>query len=346
MIAASLVIVSALHYGTPRESAFHALHDVWRRLYYVPIVLGAFHFGLRGGLLTALAATLFYLPHVLFQWGGMAHGNQYLEIVMFWVIGLVTGVLASELRRRREETRLAYEQLQASFERTREAERLAAMGQLSASLAHEVRNPLGSLQGSLPILLEAIPEDDPRQEFAAIVRKELQRLEELTGEFLEYARPPEPSWAEDDLNAVVAGVVQLVTKESERRRVVLETAYDPQLPRIWMDSNRMRQVVLNLCLNAIEAMTEGGTLRLVTAQRDDEVVLRVEDDGPGIPEGIRERIFEPFVTSKERGTGLGLAVVHGWVTRQGGSIEVESVLGEGTIFTLRFPIRSRPSVGD
>jgi signal transduction histidine kinase len=344
MIAASLLIVSALHYGTPRDPAFHSLHDVWRRLYYVPIILGAFHYGLRGGLIAALAATLLYLPHVLFQWGGMAHGNQYLEILMFWVIGLITGLLAGELRRRREEARLAYERLEASFERTKEAERLAAMGQLSAALAHEIRNPLASLEGSLPILLEGMPADDPRQEFAAIVRRELQRLEELTSEFLEYARPPQPSWAEDDLNAVAAGVLQLAGTEAQRVGVAIHTAFDPQLPRIWMDSHRMRQVILNLALNAVEAMPGGGSLRISTHGDDEAVYLTVEDDGPGIPDGIRERIFEPFVTSKERGTGLGLAVVHGWVTRQGGSIEVHSELGSGTRFEMRFPKRVRPPV--
>jgi signal transduction histidine kinase len=189
-----------------------------------------------------------------------------------------------------------------------------------------------------------MPADDPRQEFAAIVRRELQRLEELTSEFLEYARPPQPSWAEDDLNAVAAGVLQLAGTEAQRVGVAIHTAFDPQLPRIWMDSHRMRQVILNLALNAVEAMPGGGSLRISTHGDDEAVYLTVEDDGPGIPDGIRERIFEPFVTSKERGTGLGLAVVHGWVTRQGGSIEVHSELGSGTRFEMRFPKRVRPPV--
>lgn len=360
LVAFALLLVSALHYGTPRGASYHALHDVWRRLYYVPIVLGAFHYGLKGGVLTALAATLLYLPHVLFQWGGMAGGNQYLEIVMFNVIGLVTGTLAGELRAKREEARVAYERLAASFERTKEAERLAAMGQLSASLAHEIRNPLASLKGSLPIITEGIAEDDSRQEFVQIVEKEIQRLEGLTGQFLNYARPPSPAWAKDDLDAVVEGVVRLVDKQAQRHQVKIETRLAQNLPLSRMDSSRMRQVVLNLALNAIEAMPEGGVLRFTTklepaapvahtsrrrakeirARKAGNLVLVVEDSGSGIEAQVRAHLFEPFVTTKEKGTGLGLAVVYQCVKLHGGTIEVGESTEGGARFTIRLPLHS------
>jgi signal transduction histidine kinase len=328
-------------------------------LYYVPIVLGAFHYGLKGGVLTALAATLLYLPHVLFQWGGMAGGNQYLEIIMFNVIGLVTGTLAGELRAKREEARIAYERLAASFERTKEAERLAAMGQLSASLAHEIRNPLASLKGSIPILTEGIPEDDSRQEFVNIVEKEIQRLEGLTGQFLNYAKPPSPAWAKDDLDAVVQGVVRLVEKQAQRHQVMIEMHLDGKLPLTRMDSSRMRQVVLNLALNAIEAMSEGGVLRFTTrlqtprkssARRrksskrstgESFLVLVVEDAGPGIAPELRAHLFEPFVSTKEKGTGLGLAVVYQCVKLHGGTIDVGESAEGGARFTIRLPLRSQ-----
>jgi signal transduction histidine kinase len=360
LVAFALLLVSALHYGTPRGASYHALHDVWRRLYYVPIVLGAFHYGLKGGVLTALAATLLYLPHVLFQWGGMAGGNQYLEIIMFNVIGLVTGTLAGELRAKREEARVAYERLAASFERTKEAERLAAMGQLSASLAHEIRNPLASLKGSLPIITEGIPQDDSRQEFVQIVEKEIRRLEGLTGQFLNYAKPPSPAWAKDDLDAVVQGVVRLVEKQAQRHQVEIETLLAQDLPLSRMDSSRMRQVVLNLALNAIEAMPEGGVLRFTTKLEAAAPVARashskttgahelsagtlllvVEDTGPGIEAKIRAHLFEPFVTTKERGTGLGLAVVYQCVKLHGGTIEVAESAEGGARFTIRLPLHS------
>jgi signal transduction histidine kinase len=331
LVATALVVVSALHYGTPRDPAFHALHDVWRRLYYVPIVLGAFHWGLRGGVLTALVATLLYLPHVLLQWGGMAHGNQYVEIVMFFVIGTVSGVLANELRQRRVEARQAYDQLQESFERAKAAERLAAMGQLSASLAHEIRNPLASLKGSLPILLEGIEPDDPRGDFADIVRREIARLEELTGSFLEYARPPRPSFAPDDIDALLTSVARLVEKEAE-----LDLAGD--LPPLRIDGNRIRQVILNLALNALQAMPDGGILRLRSAREDSEVLVEVEDSGPGIDPSVATTLFEPFVSTKEQGTGLGLAVVHQWVERHGGRVGVGPSEAGGARFSVHLPL--------
>jgi len=344
VVAAALLLVSALHYGTPRGPSYHALHDVWRRLYYVPIVLGAFHYGLRGGVLTALAATVLYLPHVLFQWGSMAGDDRYLEIVMFNVIGFVTGLLAEELHHQREEAKRAYRRLAESFERTKEAERLAAMGQLSASLAHEIRNPLSSLKGSMPILLRGIEKDDPRQEFAEIVEKELNRLEDLTGEFLEYARPPLPRLADDELSGVVAGVMRLVEKEAQRNQVEIRVESAEGLPLLKMDSGRMRQVVLNLMLNAIEAMPKGGVLRLRTTRGSGPpplgpcVVLEVEDNGPGISPEVAEHLFEPFVSTKEKGTGLGLAVAHAWVMRHGGSLDVGSSELGGACFTICLPI--------
>jgi two-component system sensor histidine kinase HydH len=339
-----LLVVSLLHYLTPLDLRFYKFHDIWDRLYYVPIVMGAFAFGLRGAVGTGLAATLLYLPHVLFQWGHTAHGarpNQYLEMVMFNVIGVVTGVLAEGQRRRREETRRAYEQLAASFERTKEAERLAAMGQLSAALAHEIRNPLASLQGSLPILLEAVPPDDARREFAVIARREIQRLEELTTQILEYARPSPPRWALDSLNDLARNVARLVEQEARRRGVALRLALDEQLPLASMDSNRMTQVILNLALNGIQASGDGGELALSTSHDETSVVLRVCDRGPGLSPEAREHLFEPFFTTKTGGTGLGLAVVYQWVRRHGGSVEVEDQDDDsGTCFVVRLPQRA------
>ncbi len=344
VVVIALLIVTALHYGTPRDPSLTALHDVWRRLYYVPIVLGAFHFGPRGGILTALAATLLYLPHVLWQWGGMAHGNQYLEMVMFNIIGVVTGLLAGELHRQRSDADAAYAKLAESVERSREAERLAAMGQLSAALSHEIRNPLASLKGSLPILLEGIDPDDPRREFAEITRRELDRLEGLTTQFLEYARPPQARWAEDSLADVVDTVYRLIEAEAQRQRVEVVVESDPSLPLVAMDSNRIQQVILNLALNGIQAMPGGGILTLRCGHDDTGVFAEVADEGPGIEPAARERLFEPFFTTKEHGTGLGLAVAHQWVQRHGGRIDVGESASGGARFRVWIP-RNRPEPG-
>jgi signal transduction histidine kinase len=346
VILLSLAIVTALHYGTPRGPEMHVLHNLWRRLYYVPIVLGAFHFGLRGGVGTALAVSVVYLPHVLLQWGHSARSDQYLEIAMFNVIGLVTGLLAQELQRERVETQLAYDRLAESFERAREAERLAAMGQLAAALSHEIRNPLASIKGSLPILLESVPEDDERREFVGVVRKEISRLEDLTSQFLDYARPPRPSWAADSLNDIAQSVATLIEKEAERARVRVECVLDGELGLCETDSNRLRQVVLNLALNAIQALETatppGGTLRLETRRQGEDRCLWVSDDGPGLSPEARAHLFEPFFTTKAKGTGLGLAVAHQWMQRLGGDIELEDTSAGGARFRLRVPSH-RPS---
>lgn len=341
LVVGALVVITALHYLTPRDPSFHNLHDIWRRLYYAPIVLGALFFGLRGGMAAALLATLLYLPHVLFQWGGAHHAasNQYIEIVMFNVIGLVTGLFSNEQRRRREETQRAYRRLAASFERTKEAERLAAMGSLSAALAHEIRNPLASLKGSLPILTRGIPADDERHAFAEISRRELDRLEELTQHILDYARPAKAALAVDSLNEVARKVATLVGKQAEAQgvEVTLELAED--LPLALIDTNRTTQVLLNLALNGIQAMEEGGTLTLASGFDDEEVFVTVMDTGSGLTAEARDRMFEPFFTTKPEGTGLGLAVAHQWVHKQGGRIDVLDVSPSGTIFMVTLPRR-------
>ena len=347
-VAACLVAVSLLHYLTPVTDHAHKLHDIYDRLYYVPIVMGAFAFGARGAIGTALAATALYVPHILLQWGHSAHGarpNQYLEMVMFNVIGVVTGVLAEGQRRRREETRRAYERLAASFERTKDAERLAAMGQLSAALAHEIRNPLASLRGSLPIVLDAVPAGDARREFADIARREIQRLEELTTQILEYARPPQPRWALDSLNDLARRVARLVDQEAQRRGVTLRLALHDALPLVPMDSNHLTQVILNLALNGIQAMEEGGELEFSTAWDAQWVSLSVRDHGPGLSPEARARLFEPFFTTKPTGTGLGLAVVYQWVRRHGGEVNADDAPGGGTAFTVRLP-RAAPAMAE
>lgn len=237
------------------------------------------------------------------------------------------------------------------FDRIRERDRLAAIGQMAAGLAHEIRNPLGAIKGSAQLLAEVDPEQ--RQTFLQIIQEEVNRLDSVVSQFLTYARPLKGKRDLVDVNHVLERTLTLINSEPHATRVELVTA--PNLPSIRSDPELIRQVTLNLSRNAIEAMAGGGKLTISTAiawrgaggergtrasgsiEPGSYVRIRFEDEGPGIPPEVMERLFIPFYTTKQTGTGLGLAICQRIVESLGGTIEVSSRLGRGATFTVFLP---------
>lgn len=212
-------------------------------------------------------------------------------------------------------------------------ERLAAVGKLAAGLAHEIRNPLASLSGSIQLLGE-----DARGPLFDIALREVQRLDQLVDEFLDAARPPQLQFERTDLRPILREVAQ--TFSNDRRyagRVDIELDLPLELPDAPLDQARVRQVIWNLLLNAAQAMPDRGTITLTVRSRTGLVELRVSDSGVGIPAERLQRIFDPFFTTRTGGTGLGLANVDRIVRGHGGSVSVYSKPGQGTVFMLTFP---------
>jgi signal transduction histidine kinase len=252
--------------------------------------------------------------------------------------------LYRELAERLAETNRRLEQAQAE---ARRSERLAALGQLSAGLAHEIRNPLGVIKGSAEMLTQKLQaSDELARELAGYISTEVNRLSALVTEFLDFARPlhaqPQPA----DLTALLDRVLQIVAGRFAGKPgpvVRVERSYASGLPLVPLDESLCEQAFLNLVQNAYEAMEEsGGTLRvdvqLATKDGPDGVELRLADTGPGVPEELREEIFNPFVTTKKTGVGLGLSIVSKIVDGHGGSIHVENSPDGGAVFTLFFPL--------
>ena len=233
------------------------------------------------------------------------------------------------------------EKLQQKEREVRRAERLAAVGQLAAGVAHEIRNPL-----TAALLLLETARKDPvvgglTDEDLTLIEQELLRIERSLQTFLNYARPPKLERAACDPAAVVRDALALVRGRTDQQRVAV-TATGPDVPSVLTaDREQLRQVVLNLVLNALDAMPHGGTLAVaVTPDEAGGVVeLTVADTGPGIPAHIRPRLFEPFVTGKETGLGLGLVVSKRIVEEHGGTIRGENRPGGGACFTVRLPTR-------
>jgi two-component system sensor histidine kinase HydH len=226
--------------------------------------------------------------------------------------------------------------------RAQVAERLAAVGTMTAGLSHEIRNPLNAAGLQLAVLERRVkklsPGDQPPLlEPLRLVRDEIGRLEHLLEDFLQFARPRELNIARVDVASAVESVVGFLAGDAEQRQITLEHAVAPGLAQAAADPERLRQVLMNLAINALDATPAGGRVRLEARSEGREVLFVVDDSGPGIAPAARDRLFEPFFTTKPSGSGLGLAIVHAIVSQHGGSIDVDvSPLG-GARFAARLP---------
>jgi two-component system, NtrC family, sensor histidine kinase HydH len=360
-----VAFVTVGHYTIGLHQA--AWHDVFRRLYYVPIIFGASWFGLRGGLVTAGIVAGLFVPHVLLQWREMPleQPEQYLEILIYLVVAGVTGALSEKEASRRKELRLANEKVEEGYQRLREqsvalvradeqlrrADRLAALGELSASMAHEIRNPLGSIKGTAEIFRDSLPAGHRLAEFARILVKEADRLDRILTHFLGFARPKDVVSSRTELAPAVAQVVGLTRERARSAGVAITVELSPEVPPVAIPSDALGQVLLNLVLNAIQALGPGGRVSISgaiaparrLACRESPVQLQVvhlavADDGPGIPHDIRERVFDPFFTTRRGGTGLGLAICQRIVLGYRGAIAVVAAAPQGARFEMELPV--------
>jgi signal transduction histidine kinase len=335
-----------MHYAASLKAVFW--HEIFQRAYYLPIVVAALWYGLRGGVLSAGLASVAYLPHVILSWHGFPtyQFNQYAEVVLFFAFGTLTGVLADQQRKQKarlQETaqRLSevHADLQKSFESLRRAERLSALGTLSAGLAHEIRNPLSAIQGALEIMGRDDLEPERRREFMGIVTRELTHLNEMLAHFLHFARPQPPERKATAVRQLMQEVHSLVSEPAASRRVQVRLRNaDFPLTMVSLDPHQIKEVMLNLVLNATEAMPTGGTVELSAAKEGDGILINVTDDGIGVPEGDLQRIFDPFYSTKPEGTGLGLPIAHQIMEQHGGRIEAKRNPGRGMTFSLVFPL--------
>lgn len=230
------------------------------------------------------------------------------------------------------------------YERMRERDRLAALGEMAAGLAHEIRNPLGAIKGAAQCLdPRTVPKDE--REFIEVIVEEVNRLNGVVTAFLDYARPLKQSFGPTDVNEVVTRTLRLIQNDLPGQ-VTLREELTPDLPRVEGDAEQLKQVLINLVLNATQALGEaGGTVTIKTLKPErfgdfrqaDAIEIQVSDTGPGIPADQQLNIFVPFFTTKQKGTGLGLAICQRIVKSHNGTIAVQSRVGDGATFVIRLP---------
>jgi two-component system, NtrC family, sensor histidine kinase HydH len=230
--------------------------------------------------------------------------------------------------------------LHREIERSR---RLASVGRLAAGVAHEIRNPLSSIKGFATYFKQRyrdVPED---QHTADIMIQEVDRLNRVVSQLLEFARPVTVSPAPVSFKDLVRDSLKLIERQAQDKKIILNTLYSAQIDRVTIDPDRINQVLLNLYLNAIEAMDPGGQLRVEISESINKggLSIQISDTGHGIPSEDLPKIFDPYFTTKSAGTGLGLAIAHNIIEALGGTIKTHSQTGKGTTFTLTLPIRER-----
>lgn len=466
IVIAWLAVTTWLHYAT--SPLLFGLHTVYRYLYFLPVVYAALRFGLWGGLLTSVVASLLFAPHIWLKFGPFPQEslNDLFITVTLIVVGILTGVLADAERRQRQQykttaaqlarsltqleqrtaameemqryissvlaslscgvitldsegrvttdnraarsllggslvgrplparlvngpelkpgsyfqTRLAgrpvgvrvselasasgrqmgivlvlddLTEVKALEEEVRRAERLSALGTLAGGVAHEVRNPVSIIRASAQLLgsLPAVMADPESQEYLSVITQEADRVDRLVEDLLHYARAGDLSLGQVDLEELVRNTVARLASLAEQAGIVITVEEEPGLPVLEADADKLEQALLNLGLNAIEALQtadppsgEGGRVIFAVERADGGVRCTVSDNGPGIPEEVRAHIFDPFFTTRDEGTGLGLAIVQRIVADHGGTIDVVSEPGNGTTFTIWLPV-SKPLIG-
>ena len=451
VLAVLIALVTALHYLTINQQ--WAIHDFYRRLYYIPIILGAFKFRLRGGVVISVVISFLYLPHVLFYWGFEDIGfvNQILEITMFLFIGSVTGYLVEQLSRnnvllteqlaRITEIEILNEnilnsmsqplialdknndikilnnaatnvyqdlKLHSNFidyksevleiihqplegvssgevkqfdeiirvrsndvhivshikmyplqnneneitgtvivieditemyqleEEIRRADKLSAIGVMASGVAHEIRNPLGIVKTIAQTIKSSDKLNEMDLEGINIIIEEVDRANGVIKEILDFSKIEKGELVTGSVFELINDVIKITHKFAENNLVLIETDIDENL-YCMMDVSKMKQVFMNLIMNAVDAMPDGGNVKITGKKHNEKVILKVSDNGLGIPEEKLDSIFNPFYTTKDKGTGLGLSITHKIIKDHNGSIKVNSTSGKGTEFVIELP---------
>ena len=270
--------------------------------------------------------------------------SHFYNLAIFIITAIIIGIIAFYLIIARNNFLLTTNALKAAeennriiMEKMKQSERLSALGEFSAGIAHEIKNPLASIKNFTQLLPSEYEDPHFRREFTELVTREVNRINKIVNDLLDYARPRRVDRTMTKLPELIDETLFSLKGTLDEHRITVKKNYG-QLPLIAVDHEQMRQVLLNLILNAVEAMPGGGTITVSARKNEEnEITIILADTGCGIPQELLKDIFNPFFTTKERGTGLGLSIVQRIVNEQGGRIDVESRKDQGTQFTIVLP---------
>ncbi len=346
--------IGLLHFITPGYMIFY--HDMFRRLSYFPIVLGAIWFGVWGGLLLAVMSSIAFIPHVLLYIGDESgtYLSELTEIILYLAAGTVTGIIAGRESLLRNRYKELSEKLEKSYDKLHRetqlmleveeqlsaAQKLSALGELSASLAHEIKNPLSSIKGTAEILLDEFPEDHPKREFVEILLKETTRLNNTVDEVLGFSRRGVKGKEKEEtepLSQVIDRVTSLLASQLRKKSIKLTVNGWEEGKTFHVAGEKLSQVFLNIILNSIDAAPSKGEIIIDTVKNAAGYSVSVKDNGAGISDARKDKIFEAFYSTKEGGTGLGLSISKKIIESYGGTLTLSDAETGGACFTIFLP---------
>jgi two-component system, NtrC family, sensor histidine kinase HydH len=331
-------------------------------VFFVPATTAAMYFSPVGTLiwttLTSAAYCAYLIPAVKqFELGWPGVSELLLRNLFFFLVAMTVNRFVMEYRVQVRRYQLlsqnladANRNLRQLQEEARRAERLAALGQLSAGLAHEIRNPLGVMKGSAEILKQKLSSSDQlAKELSGYIYTEVNRVSALVGRFLDFARPSQLNLKSEDVPGIMEQSLKTIAEQGATKGVNIVREYAPLLPKARIDSELCEQAFTNLLFNACDAMGESGRLTIRINGVNDragatqDVAVEIADSGPGVPEELKEQIFNPFFTTKKTGVGLGLAIVSKIIDAHGGTLKLVSSAGHGACFRVTLPVESTRS---
>jgi len=325
-------------------------HDLHRTLFLIPIIYAAITFRVRGALGASFVFLCIVLPRTFYSPYTDPLARPLLFVLFTAFLGVLTAMLIDgvekeerahvELNIVHQELSTYVQQLKESQEQLIQAEKLTSLGQMAASIAHEINNPLAGVLVYTRLLSKKLTEDTARKDesldYLSKMESEVSRCSRIIRNLLDFARQTEPMLRLVDINQVIEQVLAMVGHQAQLQNVEVVKEFSPSLPKVMADFDQLQQIFTNLTLNAIQAMPDGGRLTIRSSTVDGEVRIDVQDTGCGISKENMGKLFTPFFTTKAKGkgVGLGLAVAHGIIERHKGRIKVQSEVGKGTTFSI------------
>lgn len=353
LLVSFVIVIGLLHHLTPGHMILY--HDTYRRLSYFPIAIGAIFFGVWGGVCLAILSCMAFVPHLymFFAIGPEAYYSELSEILFYLSAGVVIGLISSRENRLRENYKTLSEKLAGSYKRLHEqasqlvaaekqlgqSQKLSMLGHVSASLAHEIKNPLASIKGAAEILADEVPEGHSKYEFIEIMRSEISRLNDSVEDVLKYCRGQQhqDQCRQEDIGKIINRVVVLLDAGLREKVIQISILSEPGDAGFKVDEAAMTQVLMNIMINAIDTVEKSGRIIIEFGHREKDGFICISDNGPGIDADRIEKVFQSFVTFKEDGTGLGLSISKRIVESLGGTIGIERASIGGAAFVILLP---------
>ncbi len=335
-----LILITFLHYT--HETHLHELHGVYKLFFFLPIILGGFKGGKVGGFLVSLAVGLAFYPHAFITDCSSCGStlDKIIELALYMGVGLLTGTLSDHLHNARNDLQKTLKEKSAMEADLMRSTRLAAVGQLSAGLAHEIRNPLASIQGSAEVLADDFDPEHPKGRMLKILMDEARRLNSVLTRFLEFARSEPGEATTFDLLVEVQDMVAMLCHHPQYGNVSCEIQATETSYPVLGNPEQIRQVLLNLGLNGAAAAGASGHLVFNLKKDGKSCLCSLSDNGPGFTDEAMERFGTPFFSTKPQGTGLGLATSLKIIQDQGGTLSPGNTPEGGAVVMIKLPASS------